>query len=316
MSITARRLALAMAALFVAFAGASANGATSARALTNCTVSTDALDAQEQAFLTLINNYRAQNGRTALKVSTNLNRASAWMATDMGVNRYFSHTDLLGRSPSTRASDCGYPGGAGENIAAGTVWDTAQEAFDAWKGSSGHNANMLNTSYRVIGIARVYTAGSPYGYYWVTNFGLVDDNTSTSTPAATATATQTSTSTATATPTKTATATPTSTATPTATATTTTQPSLPAAKISAPAAGSRLVTSWNYFSWNRITGATSYRLEFGTSKGSANLGTVTTSSTATYVSGVPRGYATIYVRLWTKTAGGWAYTDTTYLGPR
>src|SRR5690606_22774689 len=105
-----------------------------------------------------INNYRAQNGRGALTVSTNLNRAAHWMGNDLGVNRYFSHTDSLGRSPSQRAMDCDYPSGAGENLAAGTNWSTAQAAFDAWRNSSGHNANMLNGNYRQIGIARVYVS--------------------------------------------------------------------------------------------------------------------------------------------------------------
>jgi uncharacterized protein YkwD len=278
-------------------------------ALTNCTVSSAGLDAQEQEFLRLINNYRAQNGLVALKASTNLSRASAWHATDMGAKRYFSHTDSLGRSPSTRAKDCGYPGNAGENIAAGTNWDTAQKAFDAWRNSTGHNANMLNSSYRMIGIARVYTAGSPYGWYWVTNFGLVDDGTSGggSTPTATATATQTATATATATATKTA--------TPTATATPTQSPSASAAKLTSPAPGSQLSTSWNLFRWNAVTGATAYKLEFGTTPGSANLGTVSTRNTYAYVSGFPRGGVTIHVRLWTQTSSGWAYTDTQYKSP-
>jgi hypothetical protein len=57
----------------------------------------------------------------------------------------------------------------GENLAAGT--SSAQKAFDLWKASTGHNGNMLNTYYRAIGIARRYTAGSPYGWYWTTDYG-------------------------------------------------------------------------------------------------------------------------------------------------
>lgn len=37
--------------------------------------------------------------------------------------------------------------------------------------SSGHNQNMLNPNYRVIGIARAYDAASSYGWYWTTDFG-------------------------------------------------------------------------------------------------------------------------------------------------
>ena len=86
-----------------------------ASALTNCTVSDMSVDSEEQAFLGLINSYRSQNGLGALSTSTNLNRSSTWLAADMGAKSYFSHTDSLGRSPSTRAQNCDYPGGAGEN---------------------------------------------------------------------------------------------------------------------------------------------------------------------------------------------------------
>ncbi len=147
-----------------------------ANALANCTADSS-LDAEEQAFLGLINAYRAQNGLGALTASTNLNRAAAWLAVDLGAKNYFSHTDSLGRSPSQRVMDCGYPQGAGENIAAGTVASSAQQAFSMWKASSGHNANMLNGSYRQIGIGRAYTGGSTYGWYWVTDFGSTDDGT-------------------------------------------------------------------------------------------------------------------------------------------
>lgn len=209
------QLGAVLAAALIALAGAGtlsiAPSAQPALAVTNCSVSGDSLDAHETAFLTLINDYRAQNGRSALKVSPTLNKASAWLAQDMGSKAYFSHTDSLGRSPSTRAQNCGYAGGAGENIAAGTAWDTAQEVFDAWRNSSGHNANMLNTSYRVIGIARVQVAGSPYNWYWVTDFGTYDDSGSPA-PSPTATVRPPSPS-----PTASATATPTKTPSPTAT---------------------------------------------------------------------------------------------------
>src|SRR5207302_1205734 len=54
---------------------------------------------------------------------------------------------------------------------------TAQQVFDIWQNSAGHNTNMLNSTYQMIGIARAYTSGSPYGWYWVTDFGLVNDGT-------------------------------------------------------------------------------------------------------------------------------------------
>ncbi len=133
-------LALAiMGALLVSFAMTFADD-NRASALTNCDVTHDGNDSEELAFLTLINDYRSQNGLGALTISTNLNRGSAWMTEDMATNNYFAHTDSLGRSAYQRAIDCGYPSGAGETLAAGGAWNSAQNAFNAWQNSPGHNA--------------------------------------------------------------------------------------------------------------------------------------------------------------------------------
>ena len=149
------------------------------------------LDSEEQAFVTLINNYRAQNGLGALAVDWKIQPAADWMSWDMGQPpAYFSHTDRLGRSPWTRMCEIGYCYNTwkGENIAAG--FTTAQTVFTAWQNSPGHNANMLGAHYTAMGISRVYTAGSPYGWYWTNDFGGVDSNASppgaTASPAPTA----------------------------------------------------------------------------------------------------------------------------------
>jgi uncharacterized protein YkwD len=130
-----------------------------------------ALDSEEQAVLTLINNYRAANGLGALSLNAELNASSDWMSNDMAAKNYFSHTDSLGRDPFQRMAAFGYNYNTwkGENLAAGV--DTAQAAFNLWKGSPGHNANMLNGNFKVIGIARAYGGNSTYGWYWTTDFG-------------------------------------------------------------------------------------------------------------------------------------------------
>jgi hypothetical protein len=261
-------------------------------------VSDNSIDGEEQAFLGLINAYRAQSGLGALTMSTNLNRASTWMAADMGQKNYFSHTDSLGRSPSTRAIDCGYPQGAGENIAAGTNWSTASAVFAAWKASSGHNANMLNGSYRQIGISRVFTSGSTYGWYWVTDFGTTNDGTNggggTTNP--------------TATPTRTATQPPAATATPT-------QPPATSgpASVSSPAPGSTLSGASVTFSWAGVSGALEYFVYAGTSAGANNItGRSTGTTTSTTITNLPTTGGAVYVRLWTRFASGWQYRDFTY----
>ncbi len=138
------------------------------------------LDSEEATFLTLINNYRAQNGLAALKVSETLQTASQWMSTDMATNNYMSHTDSLNRSTAARLAAFGYTYSPwGENIAAG--YDTAQDVFNGWltacdPDASGnctysHRANMLGGNFVAIGIARAYSANSDYGWYWTTDFG-------------------------------------------------------------------------------------------------------------------------------------------------
>lgn len=130
------------------------------------------LDTEEQAFLTLINNYRAQNGAGPLLVDPSLQAAAEWMSNDMGVHNYFGHTDSLGRTAFTRMCDFGYCySGRGENIAGG--FSSAQSVFNAWKASPGHDNNMRNASFRVTGIGRVVVPGSQYGTYWTNDFGSV-----------------------------------------------------------------------------------------------------------------------------------------------
>ncbi|MEP7215228.1 MAG: CAP domain-containing protein [Anaerolineaceae bacterium] len=198
-------------------------GGTSAAALTNCTTSEDGINAAEQQMLTLINGARAAAGLNTLKLSPNLNRASAWKSADSGSNGLgtgFSHTDSLGRAPTARAQDCGYASQAAENIAYGST--SPDVIFGMWMGSSGHKANILTASYKVIGIGQ-------HGSAWTTDFGFLDDsgsvtpatNTPTSAPPATSTG---------------AAAAPTSTAIPASTSTPTRTPAAPAtpAPTSAP----------------------------------------------------------------------------------
>jgi hypothetical protein len=144
--------------------------------LTNCSIADHSMDTEELAFLSIINDYRAANGASPLTLSENLNRAAAWMATDMAMNNRFGHIDSLGRHPYERTMDCGYPVGAGENLAAGSRRDTAAAAFELFRNSPSHNSNMLLPHYQKIGIARVHYPGSRYTWYWGTNFGTVDDS--------------------------------------------------------------------------------------------------------------------------------------------
>lgn len=127
------------------------------------------LDAEESAFLGLINAYRMQSGLSQLSNDSNGNRAAKWMAADQANHNYLGHTDSLGRDFFSRISSFGFSGfGAGENCAAGVA--SGADALSIWKNSPGHNANMLNSGFTRIGIGRAYNASSTYGWYWTTDF--------------------------------------------------------------------------------------------------------------------------------------------------
>lgn len=141
-------------------------------------------DSEGWAFLTLINNYRVQNGLGTLQVSATLQNAAQWMSNDMAAKNYANHTDSLGRSTGTRLAAFNYPYNPwGENIAGG--FPEAQVAFNgfltacdpdaAGNCTYAHRQNMLNPSFKVIGIGRAYDSNSSFGWYWVTDFGGVVD---------------------------------------------------------------------------------------------------------------------------------------------
>jgi uncharacterized protein YkwD len=175
-TLSAPWLALALVALG-AVSGFFSPGTGTVHAAGGCQLGDPALDSEEVALYTLINTYRERSGLTDLALSTNLERSAAWMAADMGARGYFGHTDSSGRDAGQRTGECGYSFGAGENIAAGGAWPTGEQVLDAWRASPPHNANLLYPGYVQIGIARAYVPGSPYGWYWVVDFGVGYDGT-------------------------------------------------------------------------------------------------------------------------------------------
>lgn len=137
---------------------------------------TPVLDTEEVAFCQQVNTYRAQNGLAPLKVSIALTKASRWMSNDMATLNYFDHTDSYGRAFNTRLGSFGYRGmSVGENIAAGSA--TGSATLSMWRNSAPHNANLLNSTWKVMGIGRAYGAHSSYGWYWTADFGTVTDAT-------------------------------------------------------------------------------------------------------------------------------------------
>jgi uncharacterized protein YkwD len=141
------------------------------------------LDAIAEATLCLVNAQRAQRDRRALAANAKLARAAVRHVDDMVEHTYFAHE---GRDRSTfgdRIRATGYVGARrdwmlGENLAWGTgSLATPREIVRAWMASPGHRANILEASYREIGIG--IAGGNPVrpdgaGATYATTFGFVD----------------------------------------------------------------------------------------------------------------------------------------------
>jgi uncharacterized protein YkwD len=126
-------------------------------------------------FLSIINSYRAKSGLVPLTISLTLGASAEDHSRDMASNDYFDHTLSSGISWSDNITNHGYPKATvrAENIAAGRA--SASDVFDQWRNSKGHNANMLGSKFRAIGIARSENADSTFTWYWTTTFGSTVD---------------------------------------------------------------------------------------------------------------------------------------------
>ena len=110
------------------------------------------------SMLPLINDLRKSEGGGALTLDRELTDAAMQRAAEIAVD--FDHTRPNKTSCFT-VSDKAH----GENIAAGN--DTAEDTFWQWYYSPGHYANMVNTSFRSVGIGHFEYDGMSY---WVQLF--------------------------------------------------------------------------------------------------------------------------------------------------
>jgi hypothetical protein len=123
---------------------------------------------EEQVFLQ-VNSQRAANNLPPLVRSLALDAAAERHCDDLATMRVLAHIGSDGSNPGQRITEAGYRWTAyGENVAAGYL--TAQGVMDAWMGSPGHRANILNPGFREMGVAHLYLQASPYGSYWVQVF--------------------------------------------------------------------------------------------------------------------------------------------------
>jgi len=124
------------------------------------------LNSDEQKMVDLVNQERARAGLAPLQVDMALVKLARMKAQDMIDKGYFSHTSPTYGSPFDMMKAAGVQYRyAGENLAGAP---TVESAHANLMNSSGHRANILNSSYTRVGIGVV--SGGPYGKMFVQMF--------------------------------------------------------------------------------------------------------------------------------------------------
>ena len=120
--------------------------------------------AYEAEVVRLVNEIRVKNGLKELREDWQLSRVARYKSQDMKDKNYFSHTSPTYGSPFQMMKSFGITyRTAGENIAKG--YSTPEAVVNGWMNSSGHRANILNSSFTHIGVG--YVSG---GNYWTQMF--------------------------------------------------------------------------------------------------------------------------------------------------
>lgn len=124
------------------------------------------LSAEESEVVRLVNIEREKNGLAPLKASSQLSNVARMKSQDMATKNYFSHTSPTYGSPFDMMKQFGISyKTAGENIAKGYL--SPASVMNGWMNSSGHRANILNSSFGTIGVG-AYKVGSTI--YWTQMF--------------------------------------------------------------------------------------------------------------------------------------------------
>lgn len=111
----------------------------------------------ERDLMRLINDHRVQNGVKALEIDSNIKNLSDIRVAEVSANPNSNHIRPDGSSWDTVGNV------NGENSAAISIRDNnAQALFNAWKSSSGHNANMLRSEFSSFYVSVIFDGENLY----------------------------------------------------------------------------------------------------------------------------------------------------------
>ncbi|MFF7729736.1 sigma-70 family RNA polymerase sigma factor [Streptomyces sp. NPDC008001] len=120
-----------------------------------------------QQVTALVNAERAKAGCSPLTENSTLDAAAQGHSDDMAARGFFNHTNPDGKGPGDRITAAGYNWSTyGENIAYGQ--QTPASVMDSWMHSDGHRKNILNCSFKEIGVGVNKAPGGPR---WTQVFG-------------------------------------------------------------------------------------------------------------------------------------------------
>jgi hypothetical protein len=122
--------------------------------------------ARADDIVALISQYRREHGLPAVKTDARLSAVAEHQAKAMAASGIMDHA-VAGSFVSRIAG--ANTNSAGENIAAGTK--TWAETLRLWKGSPGHNENLLLADGDIIGVAVAHNDTTRFKTYWAMVIG-------------------------------------------------------------------------------------------------------------------------------------------------
>jgi len=120
-------------------------------------------------MLAQVNSHRAAHGVHLLTLDSTLCTAAQRHSNDQAARGRLGHEGSDGSSVGTRVKSAGYQWrSVAENVGYFSYKSTVGAAVEMWKGSQGHNANMLSRSYSSVGFG--YSVSGDGSSYWTQVF--------------------------------------------------------------------------------------------------------------------------------------------------